>query len=66
MNTSLHTINRKAHDILARELDPVEYILFFRQYESGSGNYTNDRWNWLGDLSIEDIAREARELEATE
>ena len=63
--STLHEINRKAHSILARELGPVEYLIFFRQYENGSGDYTRDRWQWLAEDSLESIAAEARALEAT-
>ncbi len=62
--STLHQINRKAHSILARELGPVDYLLFFRQYENGSGDYTRDRWQWLEGDTIDSIAAEARKLEA--
>jgi hypothetical protein len=62
--STLHEINRKAHSILARELGPVDYLIFFRQYETGSGDYTRDRWQWLEGETIDSIAAEARKLEA--
>ena len=62
--STLHQINRKAHSILARELGPVDYLLFFRQYENGSGDYTRDRWQCLEGDTIDSIAAEARRLEA--
>jgi len=66
MNATLNDINRKAHAVLARELGPVEYLLFFRQYETGHGDYTRDRWNWLNDLTLDDIVKEAEQLESGE
>ena len=62
--STLHELNRKAHDILARELGPVDCLRFFRQYDSGSGDYTRDRWQWLEPQTIDSIAEEARKFEA--
>ena len=41
--STLEEINQKARAILARELGPVDYVRFFRQYEPGRGDYTQER-----------------------
>ena len=41
--STLEEINLKARAILARELGPVDYVRFFRQYEPGRGDYTRER-----------------------
>jgi hypothetical protein len=64
MNTiTLHDINVKAQAILARELAPMEFLQFFRQYEPGHGDYTKDREQILGQLSLDQIVAEVRNME---
>ncbi len=58
-------LNQKAKSILLRELGPVDYARFFQQYEQGIGNYANDREQWLGTDSVEDIHAETMNLLAT-
>jgi hypothetical protein len=64
MHSTLHDINVKAQSILARELDPLEYIQFFRQYEMGQGDYTRDREVLLGDPIIDEIIGEIQTKQA--
>jgi hypothetical protein len=40
---------------LLRELGPVDFVRFVQQFESGSGDYTREREQWLGNLSLEQI-----------
>ena len=44
-------LNQKAKAILIRELGPVDYARFIQQYEEGTGDYTRDRHQWLGEES---------------
>ncbi len=43
---------------LSRELGPVGMVRFLQQFETGSGDYTAERHQWLGSPSVEDIVRE--------
>lgn len=61
---TLHDINQKAQAILARELAPLEFIQFFRQYDTGHGDYTQERAQIIGDLSLDDIVNEVRSFES--
>lgn len=63
MTATLQELNRKAHEILCRELGPADYVRFFRQFEPGKGDYTRDRWQWLGEVTLNDIVKDARALE---
>lgn len=64
MTATLHELNRKAHELLCRELGPTDYIRFFQQYDGGKGDYTADRWQWLDSQNtLADITKEAQELE---
>jgi hypothetical protein len=46
---SLEQLRRHGIAVLAKELGPVGMIRFLQQYESGSGDYTEDRHQWLPD-----------------
>jgi hypothetical protein len=57
-------LNQKAKAILIRELGPVDYARFIQQYEEGTGDYTRDRHQWLGDESARSIHEHAARLAA--
>ena len=58
-------LNQKAKAILIRELGPVDYARFIQQYEDGSGDYTRDRHQWLGDERALTIHEQATSLADT-
>ena len=43
---------------LARELGPVGMVRFLQQYETGKGDYSQDRHEWLDGLDAETIVKE--------
>ena len=47
-------------DLLAllRELGPVNLVRFLQQFETGYGNYTQERHDWLDQYTVEEIAQE--------
>jgi len=53
-------LNRPFDDLgieaLTEKLGPIGMVDFIQQFDSGYGDYTKDRHNWLNDLSIEDIS----------
>ena len=51
----LSEINQQATAILAREMGIADALRFLNQFSSGSGDYTNERDQWLGNLSLEQI-----------
>ena len=51
----LAEVNRQAREILIREMGVVDALRFLSQFRSGSGDYTKERGQWLGDLSLEQI-----------
>ncbi len=57
-------LNQKAKAILIRELGPVDYARFIQQYEEGTGDYTRDRHQWLGDQSARALHEQATHLAA--
>ena len=40
-------IRESAHDAIIRELGVVGLIRYLQDQSLGSGNYVQDRWNWL-------------------
>ncbi len=49
---------RRTLDAIQRELGLSGLVRFLRTFRSGKGDYTADRHQWLGHLTVEDIARE--------
>lgn len=52
---SFKEIERTGLELLARELGPVGLIRFLQLFEVGQGNYTDERPQWLGNESVEEI-----------
>lgn len=48
-------------DALVRELGPVGMARFLQLFETGRGDYTEERGQWLGDPSIETLVAEIHE-----
>jgi len=64
MTTSTMTLNQIRHkglEVLSRELDPVGMIRFMQQFETGSGDYSLERHEWLDDQTVEDIYQRIKE-----
>lgn len=55
---TLSEIRVLGFETLLRELGPAATIRFMQQYESGRGNYTRDRHQWLPKRSVKDLAEE--------
>lgn len=56
--TNLSQIRQAGFEILNKELGPVAMIRFLQQFETGQGNYTEERHQWLNGLSIEAVSKE--------
>jgi hypothetical protein len=48
-------LRERGYAALLRELGPVDFIRFMRQFESGQGDYTQDRAQWLDRLTPEQV-----------
>jgi len=53
-------IDRRAREILTRDLGIVDTLRFLGQFRSGSGDYTAERGEWLDNLSLEEIVFEIK------
>jgi hypothetical protein len=50
----------KDFDLLAllRKLGPVNLVRFLQQFETGYGDYTQERDEWLDQYTVEEIGQE--------
>lgn len=55
MNTNLKTIREEGFRVLADGLGTVGAVNFLRQFESGSGNYTEEREKLLEGITMDEI-----------
>lgn len=55
----LGTIRRMGIEALTGKLGPVGMVEFIRQFDSGYGNYTKERHEWLDGIDIETIVKQA-------
>ena len=58
---TLNEIQQKGLAVLSRELGPVGMIRFLQMFETGQGDYTKERHQWLEDQRIEDIVQRVRQ-----
>jgi hypothetical protein len=56
---TLNEIRKEGIDALAKALGPIGTVRFLQSFDTGSGDYTKERREWL-DESVEDIVREMR------
>ena len=49
MTMTLEEIRRQGVEALARDLGPVGMVRFLQQYETGTGDYSTERHQWLPD-----------------
>ncbi|MEM8600736.1 MAG: hypothetical protein AAGF99_12515 [Bacteroidota bacterium] len=64
MTRPLVDINRDGHAALVRALGVVDAFRFLRQFDTGRGDYTAERHTWIGEVSLDDLVAEAREIDA--
>ena len=58
----LPVLREKGFAILVRELGPANALRFLHLYQPGTGNYTAEREQWLGSLTLEEINAEIKRL----
>lgn len=54
-------IRQQGLDALVKALGPVGMVRFLHQFDTGSGDYTKERQQWLGSLTLEDVLGEIRQ-----
>lgn len=56
-------IQRTGMEVLVREMGVVGLIRFLQQFDMGRGNYTEDRHEWLDDLTLDEVLALLRQEE---
>jgi hypothetical protein len=63
---TLEEIRQIGLEALSRELGPVGMVRFLQQFETGHGDYSTDRHQWLDQLTVEEaVAQIKRRRDAT-
>jgi len=57
----LAEITRAAMQVLYGEIGPVNTIRFLNQFTAGHGNYTAERGQLFGDMSLDQIVSEIKQ-----
>jgi len=55
VTSNLSVIRERGFNALTKELGPSGMAIFIRQFDNGSGNYTEERDELLKDVTIDDI-----------
>ncbi len=59
-------IRRRGMQALVRELGPLGMVRFLQQFDPGQGDYTRDRYQWLGEVDVRTLAEQVRAARTTE
>jgi len=62
---TLEEIRLTGIDILGAHLGSIGMVRFLQQSETGWGNYTEERYKWLGNPDLKNLATEIQEKTAT-
>ena len=54
---TLNQIQEKGLEVLSRELGPIGLIRFLQMFETGYGDYTEERRKWLDGQTVEEIVQ---------
>ena len=58
----LPVLREKGFAVLMGELGPANALRFLHLYQPGTGNYTTEREQWLGSLTLEEIDAEIKRM----
>jgi len=64
MTGNLNEIRNEGYRALTRQLGAAGTVMFMRQFESGSGNYTEERRELMDENPVEVIAERIRKRNA--
>lgn len=53
-------IRKAGLEAVAKELGPLGMVRFLQQFETGRGDYTKERDQWLKDADIKEVISEIR------
>lgn len=53
-------IRNRGVEVLAKALGPAGMARFLQQFDTGSGNYTKDRVQWLEKVTVQEAVEEVK------
>jgi len=53
-------IRKAGLEAVAKKLGPLGMVRFLQQFETGRGDYTKERDQWLKDMDVQEIISEIR------
>jgi hypothetical protein len=53
-------IRKTGLEAVAKKLGPVGMVRFLQQFETGFGDYTKERIQWLKDIDVDEIVTEIK------
>ena len=59
---SLHDLNREVMEILCTQIGLANTVRFFNQFSTGEGNYTEEREQLFGHLTLEEIVSDIEQM----
>ncbi len=59
-------LNRKGFQALVKSLGYVDAVKFIHQFDQGRGNYTEERDQWLDQLTMEEIITDIKTYQNNE
>lgn len=62
---TLEQIRRAGVEALRRELGVVGMVRFLQQFETGAGDYTEERQQFVGTLGVRALAEQIQQEQAT-
>lgn len=65
MDTPLE-LNQKGFEALIAALGYADAVRFIKQFDTGTGDYTNDRHRWLDAFSLDDIWADIKQQQVVE
>jgi acyl-CoA thioesterase FadM len=61
---TLIELNRRVFKTLMDNLGYVNVVRFFKQFDTGRGDYSQERHQWLDDLSMDEIWTDLQKRQA--
>ncbi len=58
---TLEQIRLTGVEALAHKLGPVGMVRFLQQFETGRGDYSAERYRWLGKENVQELAKKIQQ-----
>jgi len=62
MATTQREVIQKGYEALVQALGPVDAIRFIQHFSPGKGNYTEDRHQWLDQVTSEEFFAQMQQM----